>query len=37
MQGFLESSNVDITRERLRIRCLQNWRNAILKAVDDSR
>jgi flagellar basal body rod protein FlgG len=37
LQGFLESSNVDITRERLRIRFLQNWRNAILKAVDDAR
>jgi flagellar basal body rod protein FlgG len=37
LQGFLESSNVDPTRERLRIRFLQNWRNTILKALDDAK
>jgi flagellar basal body rod protein FlgG len=37
LQGFLESSNVDPTRERLRIRFLQNWRNTILRAVDDAK
>jgi flagellar basal body rod protein FlgG len=37
LQGFLESSNVDPTKERLRIRFLQNWRNTILKAIDDAK
>lgn len=34
LQGFLEQSNVDLTRERLRLRFLQNWREAILRAID---
>jgi flagellar basal body rod protein FlgG len=37
LQGFLENSNVDPVRERLRIRFLQNWRNTILRAVDDAK
>ncbi|MDB5318385.1 MAG: flagellar basal-body rod protein FlgG [Phycisphaerales bacterium] len=37
LQGFLEGSNVDPTRERLRIRYLQNWRNTIMHAVDDAK
>ena len=37
LQGFLENSNVDPMRERLRIRFLQNWRNTILRAVDDAK
>jgi flagellar basal-body rod protein FlgG len=35
LQGFLESSNVDPTRERLRMRFLQNWRATILKVIDE--
>src|SRR4051812_27590490 len=35
LQGFLEASNVDTTKERLRIRFLENWRKTILKAVED--
>jgi flagellar basal-body rod protein FlgG len=34
LQGYLEQSNVDLTRERLRLRFLQNWREAILRAID---
>ena len=34
LQGFLESSNVDLFRERMRLRFLSEWRNAILDAVD---
>jgi flagellar basal body rod protein FlgG len=34
LQGFLESSNVDPNRERLRMRFLQNWRATILKVID---
>jgi flagellar basal-body rod protein FlgG len=37
LQGFLEGSNVDPTKERLRIRYLQNWRNTITRAVDDAK
>jgi flagellar basal body rod protein FlgG len=35
LQGFLESSNVDPNRERLRMRFLQNWRATILKVIDE--
>lgn len=37
LQGFLEGSNVDPTRERLRMRFLQNWRATILKVIDEMR
>lgn len=33
-QGYLEASNVDLTRERLRLRFLQNWRGALFRAID---
>jgi flagellar basal body rod protein FlgG len=35
LQGFLEGSNVDANRERLRMRFLQNWRAMILKVIDE--
>jgi flagellar basal body rod protein FlgG len=35
LQGFLEGSNVNANRERLRMRFLQNWRAMILKVIDD--
>jgi flagellar basal body rod protein FlgG len=35
LQGYLEGSNVDATRERLRMRFLQNWRGMILKVIDE--
>jgi len=35
LQGYLERSNVDVTRQQLRIKFLQNWRAAILKVIDD--
>jgi flagellar basal body rod protein FlgG len=35
LQGYLEGSNVDATRERLRMRFLQNWRATILKVIDE--
>jgi flagellar basal body rod protein FlgG len=34
LQGFLEASNVDPTRERIRMTFLKNWRDAILRAID---
>ncbi|HEX8914134.1 MAG TPA: flagellar hook-basal body complex protein [Humisphaera sp.] len=34
LQGFLESSNVDLTRERLRLRFLSDWRAVLMRAVD---
>lgn len=34
MQGYVEASNVDLTRERMRLRFLQAWRATILAAVD---
>ncbi len=34
LQGHLESSNVDLIRERLRLRFLQSWRASILGALD---
>jgi flagellar basal body rod protein FlgG len=34
LQGFLEASNVDPTRERIRMTFLKNWREAILRAID---
>lgn len=37
IQGFLENSNVDPTKERLRIRFLQNWRATVLRAIDDGK
>jgi len=33
-QGFLEASNVDLTRERLRLRFLADWRAAVERAID---
>jgi flagellar basal body rod protein FlgG len=35
LQGFLEGSNVDPSRERLRMRFLDNWRATILKVIDE--
>lgn len=35
LQGYLEGSNVDASRERLRMRFLQNWRAMILKVIDE--
>jgi flagellar basal body rod protein FlgG len=35
LQGFLEGSNVDANRERLRMRFLNNWRATILKVIDE--
>jgi flagellar basal body rod protein FlgG len=35
LQGYLEGSNVDATKERLRMRFLQNWRAMILKVIDE--
>jgi flagellar basal body rod protein FlgG len=32
LQGFLEESNVDLTREQMRLRFLQTWRDALVKA-----
>jgi flagellar basal body rod protein FlgG len=34
LQGFLESSNVDLIRERLRLRFLSDWRAVLMRAVD---
>ncbi len=34
VQGFLEASNVDLIKERLRLRFLQSWRATILAAID---
>ena len=33
LQGFIEDSNVDPTREQLRIRFLERWRDAVMAAV----
>lgn len=35
-QGFLEASNVDLMRERLRLRFLNEWQNAIEQALANS-
>jgi flagellar basal-body rod protein FlgG len=35
LQGYLEGSNVDANKERLRMRFLQNWRAMILKVIDE--
>src|SRR4051812_29372579 len=37
LQGFLESSNVDPTREQLRMQLLQNWRSAIMRVIEGTR
>ncbi len=37
LQGILEGSNVDLGRERIRMKFLQNWREAVMKAVDASK
>ena len=37
LQGFLEGSNVDPVKERLRMRFLQNWRATIMSVIDQSR
>jgi flagellar basal body rod protein FlgG len=34
VQGFLEASNVDLVRERMRMRFLQTWRATVLAALD---
>lgn len=34
IQGHIEASNVDLIRERMRLRYLQNWRSAILGSLD---
>ena len=34
VQGHLESSNVDLVRERMRLRFLQGWRSAIIGSLD---
>lgn len=34
LQGFLEASNVDLDRERIRVRVLNNWREALISAID---
>lgn len=34
LSGFLECSNVNVERERIRITYLQNWRDAIVRATD---
>jgi flagellar basal-body rod protein FlgG len=36
LQGFLEASNVNVERERLRIKYLTNWRSAVLEAAEAS-
>lgn len=36
LQGFLENSNVDLTRESLRLRFLDRWRAAVLRAAGES-
>jgi flagellar basal body rod protein FlgG len=33
-QGYLDASNVDLIKERMRLRFLQNWRATILAAMD---
>jgi flagellar basal body rod protein FlgG len=35
LQGYVEGSNVDANKERLRMRFLQNWRAMILKVIDE--
>lgn len=37
LQGFLEASNVDPTRERLRMRFLQNWRASLLRTIEETK
>lgn len=32
-QGYLEESNIDLIRERLRLRFLNQWQNAIEQAI----
>jgi flagellar basal body rod protein FlgG len=32
MQGFLEASNVDFTRERMRLQFLNDWRSTVIRA-----
>jgi flagellar basal body rod protein FlgG len=34
LQGHLESSNVDLVRERMRLRFLQGWRSSIVSSLD---
>jgi len=34
VQGFLEASNVDLARERIRLRFLDNWRRTLLRTAD---
>ncbi|HEX8915537.1 MAG TPA: flagellar hook-basal body complex protein, partial [Humisphaera sp.] len=34
LQGHLEASNVDLVRERMRLRFLQGWRASIIGALD---
>lgn len=36
LQGFLEGSNVDPMKERLRMRFLQNWRATILRVINEN-
>jgi flagellar basal body rod protein FlgG len=36
MQGFLEGSNVDIPRERLRLKFLDEWRATLMRAIDEA-
>jgi flagellar basal-body rod protein FlgG len=37
LQGFLEGSNVDPMKERLRMRFLQNWRATILNVINETK
>lgn len=37
LQGFLEGSNVDPMKERLRMRFLQNWRATIVSVINESK
>ena len=37
LQGFLETSNVDPMRERIRMTFLRGWRDAVVRAIDVAR